>query len=482
MPGRTGVRGSANQYYDPSNGNAKDVYAGHMPTDRKSTHQLSRCPSLQSPGHRAAKMSASPSSHGLYTPESHQMNNQQFEREGSNDQLMPMLDTQMLGLLSYSDSHVAGQTTNTPPVNVTIIAGLHKNFFQAEGEWTCYRRNYMSCACSFQLTPFYPGYDLFFTAEDKSAPALVYGLAMSISAAVAGNEQQPIPLDLYTPKRDPKKTLKAQKIPMVPLNVGTMDRRDMSSANVAWYLRNRTPPDSSSGPIPTELPTEHTFERVQFRQATQNNGKRRAAQQFYHFVVEVWASVLGKNGSYEYVKVASQKSHKMIVRGRSPGHYQNDKSKSANHGSGNHNAGFPTFNNLPHAIPDFTTPNLLNDTTSGYPYDARGSLYHGPRGHDSGPDLHLFPDASKLVHNDKPFPSFSNFTYENERVDMFHQPPSMMSSLDLYGKPKPERTNMFDLGTATSSVNRTITARPSGLDSHSIFQSQDGHDRRQDYP
>lgn len=482
MPGRTGVRGNANQYYDPSNGHTKEVYAGHIPNDRKSSHQLSRCPSLQSPGHRSAKMSASPSSHGLYTPENHHLNPQQFERDGLADQMMPMMETQMMGLLSYSDSLVSGQTSDFVPVTVRIVAALHKNFFQAEGEWTCYRRNYMSCGCSFELSPFYPAYDLFFAQNETSQPTLVYGLAMTISAVVAGNDQQPIILDLYTPKRDPKKTLKAQKIPMVPINASTMDRRDMSAGNVPFYLRHRTPPDASSGTLPTELPMEHTFERVQFRQATQNNGKRRAAQQFYHFVVELWASVLGKEGGYEYVRVASQKSHKMIVRGRSPGHYQNDKNKSSAHGSNTHTGGFPAFNNLPHTLPDFTSTSLLNDATSGYPYDTRGSLYHGSRGHDAGAaDLHLFPDTSKLVQGDKPFPSFSNFTYDNDRVDMFHQPSSMMGSMDLYGKPKSERTNMFDLGSSGASGTRTLGTRSSGLDAHSIFSGQDGQDRRPEY-
>ena len=79
--------------------------------------------------------------------------------------------------------------------------------------------------------------------------------------------------------------------------------------------------------------TEHTFERIQFKQATANNGKRRAAQQYYHVVVELFVD-LGTQIPEQFAKVAYRKSAKMIVRGRSPGHYQTERRGSTSSGPG----------------------------------------------------------------------------------------------------------------------------------------------------
>src|SRR5216117_1336256 len=69
-----------------------------------------------------------------------------------------------------------------------------------------------------------------------------------------------------------------------------------------------------------ELPRVVTYERIQFKQATANNGKRRAAQQYFSLIVEAYAVILGEQGT-EDVRVAVSKSSPVVVRGRSPGHY-----------------------------------------------------------------------------------------------------------------------------------------------------------------
>ncbi|KAK3840146.1 MAG: hypothetical protein JOS17DRAFT_6857 [Linnemannia elongata] len=60
-----------------------------------------------------------------------------------------------------------------------------------------------------------------------------------------------------------------------------------------------------------------TFERVQFKTATANNGKRRAAQQFYILMVDLYAHT--QDG--HTIRVAASQSDALVVRGRSPGHY-----------------------------------------------------------------------------------------------------------------------------------------------------------------
>ena len=64
--------------------------------------------------------------------------------------------------------------------------------------------------------------------------------------------------------------------------------------------------------------TKHTFERIQFKQATANNGKRRTPQQYYHLLVELHINVRTQNNPH-WIKVAQRKSTKIIMRGRSKG-------------------------------------------------------------------------------------------------------------------------------------------------------------------
>jgi meiosis-specific transcription factor NDT80 len=89
--------------------------------------------------------------------------------------------------------------------------------------------------------------------------------------------------------------------------------------------------------MPTTNPpirTSHLFERIQFKQATQNNGKRRASQQFFHLLVECHALTEPEPGKEQWVKVSQRVSEKVVVRGRSPSHYQ----EGAN-GQGGRNTG-----------------------------------------------------------------------------------------------------------------------------------------------
>jgi len=80
-----------------------------------------------------------------------------------------------------------------------------------------------------------------------------------------------------------------------------------------------------------------TFERLQFKSATPNSSKRAATQQFYALVIELYADTPERK-----YKIATIESKRLIVRGRSPGHYLNniafnDPSLSNNSFDSNHN-------------------------------------------------------------------------------------------------------------------------------------------------
>jgi len=76
--------------------------------------------------------------------------------------------------------------------------------------------------------------------------------------------------------------------------------------------------------------------------ATANNGMHRAQQQYYHLIVELWANIQKlQEQQPNWIKIAQRVSQPVVVRGRSPGCYQNEGPHSANtpHGPGGSRAG-----------------------------------------------------------------------------------------------------------------------------------------------
>ncbi|KAJ2828432.1 hypothetical protein GGI24_002389 [Coemansia furcata] len=111
---------------------------------------------------------------------------------------------------------------------------------------------------------------------------------VAISAQVASTRDKDVELVQHTPKRDkgPQTTPQPQPI------------------------------RCSGGPSAISSSTV-CFERLQFKTATANNGKRRAAQQYYTLVVDLLADC----DDGERCLIASTTSSPIVVRGRSPGHY-----------------------------------------------------------------------------------------------------------------------------------------------------------------
>jgi hypothetical protein len=182
-----------------------------------------------------------------------------------------------------------------PVIHAEIEKGF---FFSGDRVWTCYRRNYfaVNAACSNlgQDLGTFGLRDTFISTEQDSIP--VTGFGLRLRAEVWNGKT--VGLIQHTPKRDKGPQLAVDIQPVGPT---------FTPAGVL-VLENATA----------------SWERIQFVSATANNGKRRAQQQYYHLVVELLART-GEDGTEaDWLCIASRKSYPLVVRGRSPSHYQNE--------------------------------------------------------------------------------------------------------------------------------------------------------------
>ncbi|KAI4860512.1 hypothetical protein F4820DRAFT_436580 [Hypoxylon rubiginosum] len=234
------------------------------------------------------------------------------------------------GQLVYRDSD--------SPIKIDIHGTIDKGFFPSEGDWNCYRRNYFSCMCAFTLTPHYVDAAIQYTPSGSSTSYQVFGFSMSISAVVSGSESHSVGLIQHTPMGGKRPVLGLEKVRLTPkpsTQPSTQphspriyhEHHAMTSGARAMYEGSYSQADQGSYPM------EHIFERIQFKQATANNGRRRAVQQYFHLVVELYVDV-GSRSPDQWLKVAQRKSAQLIVRGRSPGHYQTERRESTSSGPG----------------------------------------------------------------------------------------------------------------------------------------------------
>ncbi|KAK3697404.1 hypothetical protein LTR37_017466 [Vermiconidia calcicola] len=246
-------------------------------------------------------------------------------------------------------------------VTPEVHAKVEKGFFlaQLDQKWTCYRRNYFSVTCSFELHPNINNGRIHLKRNNTTEQ--VRAMGMRLSAAVDGSTGKTIDLIQHTPKRDagPKTKIEVVKVSPSPITgrqEHTLSPHGVYQVPMSTFhptgsipgpllpLQHASDPGSSPSPTTADarpsgypyaapgshlpLPgrgTTHTFERVQFKSATANNGKRRASQQYFHLIVELFADVRkGGSSSPTWVKVAQRVSEKIVVRGRSPSHYQNE--------------------------------------------------------------------------------------------------------------------------------------------------------------
>ncbi|EED18508.1 NDT80 / PhoG like DNA-binding family protein [Talaromyces stipitatus ATCC 10500] len=217
--------------------------------------------------------------------------------------------------------------TENQKVMPVIQAKIHKGFFQADEKWTCYRRNYFSVSCSFTLHPLLNS-TYYFQGQGQRVEPIV-NWAMSISAVVNQSENETRELVQHTPKRDKQSERKPEKIILRPTQPYYLSSNMTGSGPHSPMYGMTQQMDFSAYPAPAQPPHQHTFERIQFQKATANNGKRRAQQQFYNLVVELHACVSSPEGHTRWEKIAKRVSDPMVVRGRSPGHYKDERRHSS---------------------------------------------------------------------------------------------------------------------------------------------------------
>jgi meiosis-specific transcription factor NDT80 len=232
---------------------------------------------------------------------------------------------------------VAGSQAIKPEIH----AKIHKGFFQVDDKWTCYRRNYFSVSCSFSLHPWTRA-PLYLKISDQTTERILK-FSMCISAVVNAQYGEIRELVQHTPKRDKQSERKPGKVVLQPCQPPSPLLLNHSATTSgggqhAFALNSQSAAlsvDYSSSytgaPQQSQPPTQHTFERIQFQKATANNGKRRAQQQYYNLVVELYAEITNPNNGSEtqWMKIARKLSHPMVVRGRSPGHYKDGRRDSS---------------------------------------------------------------------------------------------------------------------------------------------------------
>ncbi|KAF4965532.1 hypothetical protein FSARC_6682 [Fusarium sarcochroum] len=216
-------------------------------------------------------------------------------QESAQDGILPFRATDMLVQLQYHDG------LGTPiMVNIQVVL---EGFFLHDGTWTCYRKNYFSCTSSFSLQPQKPNIPIQFTDHHAPQPIEIPKFVISISAIVSDGKESEIEMHQYTTKRD-----KSERIRTVLLN-----------PNPNWAMH---PNMMDSCSDVQHSPTEHTFERIQFKRSTRNDKRPNRNQEYCRLVVELWAKFHSHLDDPCSVKVATRESERFIIRGRSPGYHR----------------------------------------------------------------------------------------------------------------------------------------------------------------
>ncbi|KAI8367421.1 hypothetical protein EDC96DRAFT_461870 [Choanephora cucurbitarum] len=226
-------------------------------------------------------------------------------------------------------------------LNIRIQAKMDRGFFLADNDWTCYRRNYFQVSGAFSvlgMSHYYSEQETFCLVQMDGNFYPVHGFSMNISARVSNSDKK-IELVQHTPKRD-----KGPQSTPSPKSIVPGGNLSMSSVGANQSIV--------------------TFERIQFKTATANNGKRRAAQQYYVCLVDLYAEIEGN----KRVKIASCQSAPLVVRGRSPGHYSDNHERFES----NMTMSPPQHDDrygAPFPRPPMTPPGVMGpEYSSPYPY------------------------------------------------------------------------------------------------------------------
>ncbi|KAI5795467.1 hypothetical protein DFH27DRAFT_124634 [Peziza echinospora] len=333
----------------------------------------SRMPSMHSPvaRHSSHPTSSARSAYSTATPHTsrHRQQSQRAPKGSSHSPVSPLPPTTtttasrslrsptVAPIPPLMEPSTSPSTTIGPPMGNTHIlcnlysadgvlvepevhARIDKGFFMADHDWTCYRRNYFTMVMSYSVKPATHSFPYYLKRTPNSQPENVLAFAMCISAVIDGMGGKPVELVQHTPKRDKGPQHKPMKVKLSPQQAAGMG---FSPSHNQQHQSG----EYSAYPQQAQLQNVASFERIQFKSATANNGKRRAQQQYYHLVAELWADVGNSTGGPSsiqsesgWVKIACKLSAPMVVRGRSPGHYaEGAKAQTPDENSGSGNGG-----------------------------------------------------------------------------------------------------------------------------------------------
>ena len=183
---------------------------------------------------------------------------------------------------------------------------MDRGFFVSQSHWTCYRRNYFQVTASLIIP--------------NHTEGTCYGVQTSSDKQIQPVQQFLVRLKACTSNTPPSTASSTEEDTVLenhnvirPVALTQMTaKRDKGP--------QREPPVIAINPFENVYGSEQasvTFERLQFRVATANNGKRRASQQYFRLIFELVAQL---DDLSQHV-ISECHSSPLVVRGRSPGHY-----------------------------------------------------------------------------------------------------------------------------------------------------------------
>eukprot|EP00835_Amoeboradix_gromovi_P005319 NODE_489_length_7778_cov_0.178409.p3 type:complete len:422 gc:universal NODE_489_length_7778_cov_0.178409:7372-6107(-) len=296
------------------------------------------------------------------------------------------------------------------PVQMSLEARMDKGFFTANNFWTCYRRNYFQLSTSLQLL----GEDSISSLENttvmiNNTHCKVIDFYVNLVAKVASTDKN-IELVQHTAKRDkgPQRTPQAKKI-----TIGG----SLSNINSL-----------------TSAQSIACFDRIQFKSATANNGKRRAQQQFFMLILEVLADV-EVDGNVVQKRIGFAISDHLVVRGRSPGHYSDTQAERAMGGPMN----YENYGNF-------------NDGSSGIYYAPYSPKSIGMQSNNGS----LPPSPTKL--NAMQIPSANGAFYTRE-----HPPRPSSAPMDYYDVEVPSLESLEQFSTQMQKIQEQMSQQMSNF-------------------
>lgn len=201
----------------------------------------------------------------------------------------------------------------------TITCRIYKGFLlDAENNWTCYRRNDFGVEVAYSLQPILSPHQLSLSNIEANMSSKnffkVQSLALFLEATTLdhGNAMS-VRIHQRKSKRANKPWLEIEPVVLEP-------------AAAAQSTQDSPRASQTVG----TLATSHTFERVQFKRATANNGKYRTQQQYFALEVSLLADIQKDPGMQpQWIKLAGRRSEPLVVRGRTPRNYQHDLTQGA---------------------------------------------------------------------------------------------------------------------------------------------------------